>query len=187
MAAALAVLPQAAAAADGQRISDCLVNPVHGSAAALAGVALLIGLFVAPEALAPPPATGAPTGVDSPEDDSHEWARRALGVPPVPGELGQEPRSGAEALPGGTALTGDEMALAHGGGAFGDDVVPYRPRGPVRGQTSPDSSLAASCRMVHNSVTGTDIPEPMWRTAARVDETGGRLAHATHALRVSNA
>ena len=83
-------------------------------------------------------------------------------------------------------LTGDEMALAHGGGAFGDDVMPYRPRGPVRGQTSPDSSLAASCRMVHNSVTGTDIPEPMWRTAARVDETGGRLSDATKALRVSN-
>jgi hypothetical protein len=119
-------------------------------------VALLISLFVAPE---------------------------AVGRPPV---VSQEPRTGAELVQEDEVLSGEEVAMVRGGGgALGGDVTPYRPKGPIHGQVNPDACVAASCRMMHSSVTGGSLAEAMWRSAARVDETGGRLSDATRALRLN--
>jgi hypothetical protein len=106
------------------------------------------------------------------------------------GELGTAAAGGAA----GGAATGALHGVLHGGGpakdgtglkgggTFGDNVEPYNPTGPIRGQSNPDSCVAGSCRMVHNSVTGDDMPEAMWRDAAQVDSTGGRLSDAANAL-----
>jgi len=191
LALALAVVPHAAAAADCQEATHCLANSIRSSVAALAGVTLLIGLFVAPEVFSPllvvKGATDSLTGKDRLAGEQLDWTQRAFGVLPALSELGHELWTGDEAAETRLPLAGEEqVALARGGGTFGDEVRPYEPEGPIQGQMNPDSCVAASCRMLHNSVTRGDVAAAMWRNAARVDETGGRLSDATNALRASN-
>jgi Peptidase C39 family len=191
LALALSVVPHAAAAADCQEVTHCLANSIRSSVAALAGVTLLIGLFVAPEVFSPlllvKGATDTLTGRDPLTRKQLDWTQRAFGVLPALSELGQELWTRDEATGTRQPRASEEQVVpAPGGGTFGDEVGPYEPEGPIQGQMNPDSCVAACCRMLHNSVTRGDVAAAMWRNAARVDETGGRLSDATNALRAAN-
>src|SRR5438445_2026375 len=106
--AAVLVHLQAAWATDCTEITDCLANDVRGSIAALAGVALLIGLFVAPEVFGPiliaKGIAEAVTGKDLLTGQPLDWTDRALGVLPVFGEYGQEARTAEEVASEGEQL-----------------------------------------------------------------------------------
>jgi hypothetical protein len=154
--AVAALVPHLALATDCLEITDCLANSVRGSIAALAGVALLVGLFVAPEIFGPiliaKGLAEAITGQDLLTGEHLDWTQRALGVLPVLGEYGQEARTAGQVLREGEQLTQEQAALR--------DLAAFRAREGM--------PVAGSAEDVH--------------TAARLDVPGsdplyGRNAH----------
>jgi hypothetical protein len=131
---------QAAWATDCQEVTDCLSNSVRGSIAALAGVALLIGLFAAPEIFVPiviaKGVAEAVTGRDLLTGEPLDWSQRALGVLPVFGEYGQEARVASQVLREGEALTSEEAALR--------DLAAFREREGMPVAGSPEDVHTAS-------------------------------------------
>src|SRR5207247_9615025 len=109
---ALALAPPTAVAADCREAAHCLANSVRGSYTALAAVALLIGLFAAPEVFVPPPAPRAATRPVTARDrltaEHADRVQRSLGVLPLLAEpqpeLARDPRPvhDAAATGGGT-------------------------------------------------------------------------------------
>src|SRR5262245_1851771 len=127
MVAALLLQSHAAFATDCQEITDCLANDVRGSIAALAGVALLIGLIVAPEIFGPiviaKGIAEAITGRDLLTGQQLDWTDRALGVLPVLGTFGEEVRTGEQVVREGEQLSQDARVF--------DDWIKEAPSKPT--------------------------------------------------------
>lgn len=145
---AIVLHPEVAWATDCQEITDCLANDVRGSMAALAGVALLIGLIAAPEIFGPivlaKGITEAITGKDLLTGQQLDWTDRALGVLPILGTFGQEVRTGEQVIREGQELSQEARAFdAWARELPPKPTPPTEPYGPYEiRHTGPENFLA---------------------------------------------